>query len=67
MIIDIHHHLINEQGYVDNLLREMDRLNIEKTCLSALGPLFEGLFIKSKHSGTIADNQMLAEVIQQHP
>jgi uncharacterized protein len=67
MIIDIHHHLVNEKGYVENLLREMDRLGIEKCCLSALGPLFDGIFVKGKHSGAIADNSMLAEVFKQHP
>ena len=66
MIIDIHHHLVNEKGYVESLLREMDRLGIEKCCLSALGQLFDGMFIKGEHSGAIADNSMLAEVIKQY-
>ncbi len=37
MRLDIHHHLINEPQYVDNLVRQMDRLEIERVGLSGLG------------------------------
>ena len=37
-IIDVHHHYICEHGYLDGLLREMDRLGIEKAGLMAMGP-----------------------------
>ena len=67
MIIDIHHHLVNETGYVEQLIREMDRLLIEKICVSALGPLFDGLFVKGEHSGEIADNEMLGRIVRQYP
>ena len=36
-VIDIHHHILNEPGYVDRLIETMDRLGIEKVCLSGLG------------------------------
>ena len=35
--IDFHHHLLEEDSYVDNLIKEMDKLGIEKTCISGLG------------------------------
>ena len=35
--IDFHHHLLEETGYVDNLIKEMDKLGIQKTCISGLG------------------------------
>ena len=34
---DVHHHWVNEPGYIDRLLREMDRLGIERTVLIAMG------------------------------
>ena len=35
--IDFHHHLLEENGYVDKLISEMDKLGIQKTCISGLG------------------------------
>ena len=35
--IDFHHHLLEEDGYADKLVKEMDRLGIQKTCISGLG------------------------------
>ncbi|MGI5963338.1 MAG: amidohydrolase family protein [Lawsonibacter sp.] len=37
MVIDFHHHLLQEDGYEDKLLAEMDRLGIQYTCISGLG------------------------------
>jgi uncharacterized protein len=42
-IIDAHCHLYDEPGYLDQLLRTMDRCGIEKSCLSGIGPLFNCL------------------------
>jgi predicted TIM-barrel fold metal-dependent hydrolase len=39
-IIDAHVHLFDEPGYVDNLLSTMDACDIERCCISGLGPLF---------------------------
>jgi uncharacterized protein len=36
MIIDCHVHLVSEKGYVDKLILEMDRLQINKVCLLAM-------------------------------
>ena len=66
-IIDFHHHLVNERGYVDELLKEMDRLGVDKVCLSALGPLFDGLFVKGTPDEGSADNGALEKVIKNHP
>ena len=38
-VIDGHNHLIDEPGYLDDFLRTMDELGIEKACVSGLGPL----------------------------
>ncbi|MDR1587545.1 MAG: amidohydrolase family protein [Treponema sp.] len=35
--IDLHHHLLEEDGYADHLVAEMDKLGIQKTCISGLG------------------------------
>ena len=67
MYIDIHHHLIQEEEYVDKLLREMDRLDIEKTCVSALGYLFPGLFQKGTVAGDPPDNKTLHQAVKNHP
>jgi predicted TIM-barrel fold metal-dependent hydrolase len=65
--IDIHHHLIEEEGYAEALLREMDRHGIERTGLIGLGPLFRGLFVRGRPSGTVADNRAVEGVVRQHP
>jgi hypothetical protein len=45
-VIDVHHHWVNEANYIDRLLREMDRLEIEKIGLIALGIPFRRVFLK---------------------
>ena len=39
-IVDSHSHIYDEPGYVDNLLRAMDALSIDRSCISGLGELF---------------------------
>lgn len=65
--IDMHHHLVEETGYVDNLLREMDKNEIEKSVLIGLGPLFKGLFVKNGHDGSCADDDAVEKVVKAHP
>lgn len=66
-IIDVHHHYICEHGYLDNLLREMDRLGVEKTGLMAMGPKFETLFVKSDSTcGPLYEEDVL-KAIRAHP
>ncbi len=65
--IDMHHHLVEEKGYVDNLLREMDNFGIEKTALIGLGPLFKGLFVKGEHDGSSADDNAVEKAVNKHP
>jgi len=36
LIIDCHVHLVSEDGYVDRLVAEMDRLGVDKVCLLAM-------------------------------
>ena len=55
-IIDAHLHLFDEPGYLDTLLGTMDRLGIEKVCLSGLGKLFG-----------MADNQAVRKAFTDHP
>jgi len=66
MVIDVHHHLVCEHGYVDRLLRRMDALGIEKTGLIAMGPLFESLFVSGETCGPL-DEPDLLKVLTQHP
>ena len=40
MIIDLHAHYMDGDGYLDQLLRAMDAAGIDKVCLSAFGPHF---------------------------
>lgn len=65
--IDMHHHLVEESGYIDNLLRKMDKHEIEKSSLIGLGPLFKGLFVKNKHDGSCADDKAVEKIIKTHP
>jgi predicted TIM-barrel fold metal-dependent hydrolase len=66
-IVDVHHHYICEHGYLDGLLREMDRLGIEKTGLMAMGPLFERLFVTTEQTcGALYEADVL-KAIQQWP
>lgn len=41
MIIDVHAHYLNETNYLENLIATCKRLNIDKVCLSGLGPKFD--------------------------
>lgn len=63
----MHHHLIEETGYVDNLLREMDKSEIEKTALIGMGPLFPKIFVKGQYNGSCADNDAVEKVVKVHP
>lgn len=65
--IDMHHHLVEETGYVDGLLRAMDAHEIERTALIGLGPLFPGLFRQGKADGSVADNDAVERAVRTHP
>ncbi len=66
-IWDIHHHWVNETSYIDRLLREMDRLGIERAGLIALGDLIPDLFILHGPRVGSVDNGQLAKLVQQQP
>jgi predicted TIM-barrel fold metal-dependent hydrolase len=68
MIIDVHHHIVNEKGYVRKLIDEMDRLGIEKVCLIGLGKLFAKIFL-TEGAGPYgcADNDTVQEAFENHP
>lgn len=66
-IVDVHHHWVCEHGYLDGLLREMDRLGIEKTGLIAMGPLFERLFVTTEQTCGVLDEKDLLRAIQLWP
>ncbi|MCF6174595.1 MAG: amidohydrolase family protein [Victivallaceae bacterium] len=65
--IDIHHHLVEEHNYIDNLLRTMDEHEIEKSSLIGLGSLFKGLFVQNGHNGSCADDDAVEKVVKQYP
>jgi len=64
---DVHHHWVNETGYIDRLLREMDRLDIERTVLIAMGEFASGLFVRGAPDSAHPDNAALGRVIREHP
>jgi len=64
---DMHHHWANESGYIDRLLREMDRLGIERTVLIAMGDFAPDLFVRGAGQGTPPDNASLSRVVRDHP
>ncbi len=66
MIVDVHHHLVCEHGYVDELLRAMDACGIEKTGLIAMGPLFETLFVSGQSCGPLGEADVL-KAVHAHP
>ena len=66
MVWDVHHHWVNEAGYTDRLLRQMDALGIEKTGLIAMGDLVADLFLTQPIHGCV-DNQDVADLVKTHP
>ena len=67
MIIDIHHHLVSEPGYIDALLYQMDKLGIEKVGLIGMGSLFETLFVTSEQTCGPLDETDVRKAIKAHP
>ncbi|MCC6681883.1 MAG: amidohydrolase family protein [Phycisphaeraceae bacterium] len=63
---DMHHHWVNEDGYIDRLLATMDRLSIEKTGLIAMGNVFADLFIRHGRQTGSANNTDLSRLVKQH-
>jgi len=66
-IIDVHHHLLNEDHYAEGLLRTMDACGIERVCLSALGRFGRRLFLKAQWNGKTAGNPEVLAAIRAHP
>jgi len=66
MTIDVHHHLVCEKGYVEELLRVMDSCGIEKTGLIAMGPLFETLFVAGELCGPLYEADV-EKAVRAHP
>ena len=67
MIWDIHHHWVNEKGYIDRLLQEMDRLEIERLGLIAMGEICRDLFVVHEPTGRAVADADLAELIKKYP
>ena len=67
MIIDTHHHIVNEKDYVPRLIDEMDRLGIDNVCLMGLGKLFERIFLlKGVEPYGCADNDTVQEAFEKY-
>lgn len=64
---DVHHHWVNEAGYIDSLLRHMDRLGIERTVLIAMGDFASDLFVRGSPDAAPPDNAALGRAVQNHP
>jgi predicted TIM-barrel fold metal-dependent hydrolase len=63
-IIDVHHHWINEPDYLEHLLREMDRLEIDRAGLMAMGAPFRRLFVTQPEPTGCVDNRDVAAVLR---
>ena len=64
---DVHHHWVNESGYIDRLLRTMDGLGVDRAGLIALGDLLPELFVLHEQCEPCADNVALGKLVQQYP
>ena len=64
---DVHHHWVNEPGYIDRLLRTMDRLGIERAGLIAMGEVVADLFVRHPPRQGAVDNRDLASLVAEHP
>lgn len=62
MIVDIHHHLLAETGYVDGLLRSMDAEGVDVVCLSGLGLTSDNWL-----GNTAPGNREVHDAITAHP
>ena len=63
---DVHHHWVNEGGYVERLLATMDRLGIERAGLIAMGDLVPDIFVLHGPTVGCVDNRDLARLVQAH-
>ena len=66
-IWDVHHHWVNESGYIDRLLKAMDKLGVARTGLIAMGDLAPDLFVLHGLHSPYVDNASLGELVRQHP
>ena len=66
-IIDVHQHLLDTPGYADDLLRAMDACGIERAGLSALGEVFQGLFLADDAPSGCAGEADVTTAVQAHP
>lgn len=64
---DVHHHYVNETGYIDTLLREMDRIGVERTFLIGMGAITRDIFRKGEYSGFDSDDRTVLEAVRAHP
>jgi predicted TIM-barrel fold metal-dependent hydrolase len=66
-MIDIHHHLVSEPGYLGLLLREMDAVGLDRAGLIAMGPLFETLFVTGPQTLGPLDETHVLQAVRRHP
>lgn len=55
VVIDCHHHLLDQPGYAERLVDECDRLGINRVCVSGLGEQF-----------AMADNEAVEQAVARH-
>ncbi len=66
-IWDVHHHWVNEAGYIERLLRAMDARGIERVGMIAMGDFVPEIFILHGPQVGTADNQALSRLCREHP
>jgi predicted TIM-barrel fold metal-dependent hydrolase len=69
VIIDVHHHLLDEADYVPRLLDECDRLSIDRVCLFGVSTLPGNFFSKGARLAPTAPvtNLEVERACTQHP
>ena len=68
MIIDFHYHYLDNEGFIDNLLFEMEECGIEKTMLMGLSKdvLWEVQAGSNEYSGFLG-NEEVSAAVKEHP
>jgi uncharacterized protein len=64
MIVDFHYHYINREGFIDDLLKEMEEAGIDKTVLTGLS---DDLLWESDVFGSFCGNMDVLAAVRKYP
>ncbi|MFH0965694.1 MAG: amidohydrolase family protein [Planctomycetota bacterium] len=66
-VVDIHHHIVSERGYVDLLLRKMDEAGVERAGLIGMGEVGRHVFVRDGAPTEAATEKDVARAVKAHP